>query len=114
MSAPSSSAPGSSTPGGELQQISPGACPTANGGQTENSLPAATIPQVGPASINSVAEQLRDNWERIKGNLRKQYGELTDDDLLYVEGEESAMIDRIRQKTGRSRAEINEALGTHG
>jgi len=114
MSAPNSSAPGSSTPGGELQQISPEAWPTANGGQTENSPPAAIIPPAGPESINSVAEQLRDNWERIKGSLRKQYGELTDNDLVYVRGQESALIDRIRQKTGRSRVEINEALGMHG
>jgi len=114
MSAPSSSAPGSSTPGGELQQISPGAWPTANGGQTENRPPAAAISQAGPESINSVAEQLRDNWERTKDDLRKKYCELTDNDLLYVEGQESALIDRIRQKTGRSRAEINKALGMHG
>jgi uncharacterized protein YjbJ (UPF0337 family) len=114
MSASNSSAPGASTPGGELEQISPGAWPTAQGGQTENAPPAATLPSAGPESVNSVAEQLRDNWERTKGKLRKKFGELTDNDLVYVEGQEAALIDHIRQKTGRSRAEINEALGMHG
>ena len=102
------SSPGPSTPGGELQQISPDAWPTATGGQNEHSLPAVAIPP--PAPINSMAEQLRDNWERIKGNLRKKYGELTDDDLGYVEGQESALIHRLQQKTGRSRAEIESSL----
>lgn len=113
MSAPNSSTPGSSTPGGELQQISPGAWPTADGSQAENSPPPAAIPPLGTESIPSVAEQLRDNWERGKSNLRKQYGELTDGDLRYVEGQEPALIAHIQQKTGCSQAEIKEALSLH-
>jgi uncharacterized protein YjbJ (UPF0337 family) len=114
MSAPTSSAPGPSTPGGELEQISPGAWPTADGGQTENSTEPASNITSEPESINVVAEQLRDNWERAKGNLRRKYGELTDQDLLYAEGQESAVIDRIRQKTGCSLADIRAALGQPG
>jgi uncharacterized protein YjbJ (UPF0337 family) len=115
MSTPSSPSPSSSTPGGELLQISPGAWPTANGGQTENrALAASPPPSSAPESINGVAEQLRDNWERVKGNLRKKYGELTDDDLLYGEGQELAVIERIRQKTGCSIDEIKEALNQPG
>jgi uncharacterized protein YjbJ (UPF0337 family) len=110
MSASNPSAPGPSTPGGELEQISPGAWPTATGGQTENAVESAATPSSGPESINNVAELLRDNWERVKGNLRKKYDELTDDDLLYAEGQESAVIDRIRQKTGCSIADIRDAL----
>ncbi len=110
MSASNSSA-GSSTPGGELQQISPDAWPTENGGQAEHSEPAKR--PVESAPINSAAEQLRDNWERIKGDLRKKYDELTDEDLRYVAGQEPALIDHIRQKTGRSRAEIEAALNLH-
>jgi uncharacterized protein YjbJ (UPF0337 family) len=110
MNASTSSAPGSSTPGGELEQISPGAWPTASGGQTENSAPAsATIP-TDTATIPAAAEQLRDNWERNKGDFRKKYGELTDEDLRYVQGQEQALIDHVRQKTGCSRVEIEEAL----
>ncbi len=104
------SSPGPSTPGGELQQISPDAWPTATGGQSEHSLPAVAISPPPPAPINCMAEQLRDNWERVKGGLRKKYGELTDADLSYVEGQESALIHRLQQKTGRTRAEIEAAL----
>ena len=113
MSASNFPAPGSSTPGGEVRQISPGAWPTADDGQLENPAPPVFIPQSGPDSIPSVAEQLRDNWERTKGNLRRKYGELTDDDLRYVEGQEPALITHIQQKTGCSRAEIEEALSLH-
>jgi uncharacterized protein YjbJ (UPF0337 family) len=85
-----------------------------DGGQTENPPPSASVSASGPESIPSVAEQLRDNWERSKGNLRRKYDELTDDDLRYVAGQESALIDHIRQKTGRSRVEIETALNLHG
>jgi hypothetical protein len=56
MSASNSSAPGPSTPGGELQQISPGAWPTANGGQTDNPAQSAPIPQSEPKIIVKVAK----------------------------------------------------------
>jgi hypothetical protein len=56
MSAPNSSAPTSATPGGELQQISPEAWPTENGGQTENSVPPPSIPPAVPKRLPNVAE----------------------------------------------------------
>jgi hypothetical protein len=79
----------------------------------ENGSWVAALPPSGPGSIPSVAEQLRDDWERGKGNLRQKYAELTDQDFFYAPGSESALIDRIRQKTGCSRAEIEEALKMH-
>ena len=113
MNSTASSSPGSSTPGGELQQISPGAWPTADGSQTESSAPAVFVQAPESNPINSAAEQLRDNWERIKGNLQRKYGELTDNDLRYVKGQEPALIEHIQQKTGCSRTEIEEALNLH-
>jgi hypothetical protein len=69
MSAPNSSAPGPSTPGGELQQISPGAWPTADGGQVENSARATATPQSNLTPVPSPAKQVGDNSKRSKGNV---------------------------------------------
>ena len=69
MSAPNSSAPGSSTPGGELQQISPGAWPTANGGQRENSTSSAAIQPLGPEAAPSSDEEQRTKEKRATNNL---------------------------------------------
>ena len=110
--------PGSDVPGGEELQINPAAWPAPETITPQpGNLPPAPNPDPArnqPANaVSSSAEELRDNWERIKGDLRKKYDELTDEDLRYVAGQEPALIDHIRQKTGRSRAEIEAALNLH-
>ena len=51
-------------------------------------------------------DQLKGNWNQIKGKLKQQYGNLTDDDLTYVEGKEDELIGRIQKKTGKAKKEI--------
>jgi hypothetical protein len=74
MSTSNSPAPGPSTPGGELEQISPGATPTADGGQVENSAAVVPTPQSIPKSTPSAAKRLPDNLERSKGNAGPKTG----------------------------------------
>jgi uncharacterized protein YjbJ (UPF0337 family) len=52
---------------------------------------------------------LKGNWNVIKGKLKQKYGQLTDDDLVYVEGKEDELIGNIQRKVGKSREEV-EAL----
>jgi uncharacterized protein YjbJ (UPF0337 family) len=49
---------------------------------------------------------LKGNWNVIKGKLKQKYGDLTDDDLTYVEGKEDEFLGRIQKKLGKSREEI--------
>jgi len=107
------SLPGPNTPGGELEQIAPFAWPPTRPkpapkpSAVKNNAPD----QVGlNDSVPCLAECLRDNWERVKDDLQRQFGELTDEDLLHVERLEEAVVEHIREKTGRSREEITAAL----
>lgn len=50
---------------------------------------------------------LKGNWHEIKGKLKQQFGNLTDDDLLYTEGKEEELIGKIQKRTGKTREEIN-------
>jgi uncharacterized protein YjbJ (UPF0337 family) len=50
--------------------------------------------------------RIKGNWNVMKGQIKKQWGNLTDDDLTYREGHEDELIGRIQSKTGRSRDEI--------
>lgn len=52
----------------------------------------------------------RGNWNETKGRLKQKYAQLTDDDLLYVEGKEEELLGRLQQKLGKSRAEIEDIL----
>ena len=46
------------------------------------------------------------NWSIIKGKLKQQYGNLTDDDLEYVKGKETELIGRLIKKTGQTQQEF--------
>jgi uncharacterized protein YjbJ (UPF0337 family) len=54
--------------------------------------------------------QIKGKWNEIKGKLKKQYADLTDDDLLYQEGEEDRLIGKLQQKLGKSRDEVIKML----
>ncbi|RQP08642.1 MAG: CsbD family protein [Parapedobacter sp.] len=56
--------------------------------------------------------KLKGTWNELKGKVKQQYAELTDDDLLYEEGKEDELIGRIQQKTGKARDEVVEWLNS--
>jgi len=49
---------------------------------------------------------LKGKWNELKGKLKQKYGELTDDDLLYVEGKENELWGRVQQKIGKTKEEV--------
>lgn len=54
--------------------------------------------------------QLKGNWNIIKGKLKQQYADLTDDDLKFVEGKETELVGRLQKRTGKTREEIERAI----
>ncbi len=50
---------------------------------------------------------LKGHWKEIKGEAKKKWGNLTDDDLLEIEGAEEKLIGKLQKKYGyaRERAE---------
>ena len=53
---------------------------------------------------------LEGSWNEAKGKIKQAYGDLTDDDLTYQEGQEDEMWGKIQQKTGKTKDEINKAI----
>lgn len=53
---------------------------------------------------------LKGKWNELKGKLKQQYADLTDDDLLYVEGKEDELYGRIQQKVGKSKEEVKDMI----
>ena len=53
--------------------------------------------------MSATTDKIKGNWNTIKGSLKQEYGELTDDDLTYAEGQEDELIGRIQKKTGKSK-----------
>jgi uncharacterized protein YjbJ (UPF0337 family) len=60
-------------------------------------------------STNSSAGlKIKGNWNEIRGKIKQQYANLTDDDLLYEEGKEDELLGRLQKKTGQSKQEIKK------
>ncbi|UZD22253.1 CsbD family protein [Algoriphagus halophytocola] len=52
--------------------------------------------------------KLKGNWNILKGKLKEKYGELTDDDLAYVEGQEDQLLGKIQKRTGEAEETIKK------
>ncbi|MFW6326980.1 MAG: CsbD family protein [Bacteroidota bacterium] len=50
--------------------------------------------------------EIKGNWNVLKGKLKQKYGDLSDDDLVYVEGKEEELLGRLQKKTGKTRDEL--------
>lgn len=54
--------------------------------------------------------KLKGNWNQLKGKLKEKYGELTDDDLTYAEGQEDQLLGKLQKKTGAAKEELSQML----
>ena len=54
--------------------------------------------------------ELKGNWEEIKGKLKQKYADLTDDDLLYEEGERDELMGKLQKKLGKTQEEIADSI----
>jgi uncharacterized protein YjbJ (UPF0337 family) len=55
--------------------------------------------------MNSVTE-LKGNWEETKDRLKKDFALINDNDLLFTDGRQDELIDRLHVKLGKTREEV--------
>jgi len=51
------------------------------------------------------ADILKGKWKEIKGQVREQWGELTDDEIAQVEGTEERLVGLLQKKYGYAKDE---------
>lgn len=54
--------------------------------------------------------EIKGNWNKLKGKLKQEYAELTEDDLTYEEGKEEELLGKLQSKLGQTRDEIIKKL----
>jgi uncharacterized protein YjbJ (UPF0337 family) len=54
--------------------------------------------------------ELEGNWNKQKGKLKQQFAQLTDNDLLFVEGTKDEMLGRLQIKLGKSKDELYKII----
>jgi len=71
--------------------------------------------QKKPLIINR--DTMKGQWKQVQGEVKKQWGQLTDDDLLKAEGDYDKLVGSIQQRYGYTRErverEINAFFDSH-
>ena len=57
--------------------------------------------------------QIKGNWNELKGKLRQEYANLTDDDLQYAEGKEEELLGRLQKRTGETQENLQRKLDSY-
>ena len=58
--------------------------------------------------MSAIADKIKGNWNQIKGKIKEEYAELTDNDLMFQEGQEEQLLGILQEKTGKAKTEIKE------
>jgi uncharacterized protein YjbJ (UPF0337 family) len=53
---------------------------------------------------------LQGQWNQVRGQLKKKWGQLTEDDLKFANGNLDQLVGRIQNKTGEAREAIESFL----
>ncbi|MEL6124562.1 MAG: CsbD family protein [Bacteroidota bacterium] len=60
--------------------------------------------------MEDLKNRIKGNWNQIKGKIKQEYGDLTDDDLTYQEGMEEELIGRLQDKLGKTKSQVKEFI----
>jgi uncharacterized protein YjbJ (UPF0337 family) len=57
-------------------------------------------------------DRIEGNWKLVKGKVKEQWGELTDDDLDVIAGKRDQLLGRIQQRHGIAKDEAERQVET--
>ena len=57
-------------------------------------------------------EILKGKWHQVRGEIRKRWGKLTDDDMTQIEGQLEKMIGKLQERYGVKREEAEKQIKT--
>ncbi|MFE7063787.1 CsbD family protein [Sutcliffiella sp. NPDC057660] len=53
---------------------------------------------------------MKGKWNQMKGEAKKKWGNLTDDDLQQVEGDHDKLVGKIQERYGKSKEEAEREV----
>ena len=54
--------------------------------------------------------RFKGSWNETKGKVKQQYGNLTDDDLVFAEGKDEELLGRLQKKLGKTKDEVRQMV----
>lgn len=55
-------------------------------------------------------DRMKGNWNQVKGKIKEQWGNLTDDDLDVIAGRRDQLYGRIQERHGLARDEAEKQV----
>jgi len=55
-------------------------------------------------------EQMKGQWRQVKGEIKKQWGKLTDDELDRIAGEKDKLVGKLQEKYGITKEEAERQI----
>ena len=63
------------------------------------------------------ADVLKGKWQQLKGEVKSQWGQLTDDDLNKIGGDAEKLVGRVQERYGyerdRAKREVDNFITRH-
>lgn len=53
---------------------------------------------------------IKGNWNELAGKLKQKYANLTDDDLLFVEGKEDELLGRLQIRLSETKEKLRDII----
>ncbi len=57
-----------------------------------------------------VWDRIAGNWKQVKGEIRKQWGDLTDDEVEMIAGERDKLAGKIQERYGIAKDDANRQI----
>lgn len=64
------------------------------------------------SDAKTIWEKFKGSWTTTKGAVKEQWGKLTDDDLLEIEGRRDQLVGKIQTRYGISHEEAEAQVST--
>lgn len=87
-----------------LVAVTLSASPSTAWHQNRFSISSAGVPIV--LALNE--DQLKGKWKQFKGELKRKWGNFTDDDILYIEGSRDKLEGKIQERYGARKDEVRK------
>lgn len=59
---------------------------------------------------NMNSQTLKGDWNQLKGSVKQKWANLTDDDMIHIEGSRDKLVGRVQERYGHSREDAEHAV----
>jgi uncharacterized protein YjbJ (UPF0337 family) len=54
--------------------------------------------------------EFKGTWNELQGKLKQKYAQLTDDDLLFAEGQDEELLGHLQKRLGETKDKIRRTI----